>query len=339
MTTPSLSSPVPDRQFSAQAAARETDTANESRVHGGRGTDPLDRDERLVTNRNNDRPDFKEEAMGLRVNTNLASINAQRNLMNTGVKLGKSLEKLSSGLRINRAGDDAAGLAISESLKSEIRALQQAGRNANDGISMVQTAEGSLDEISGIAIRLRELAEQAANGTLGQNERQFLDDEFQALTSEIDRIAATTEFNGTKLIDGSGGAVAIQVGTGSTADDRIDLDFATTVDATALSLDSATLTGADGANARAAIDSLDSALTTITQTRASFGAVQNRLESTVRNLGVVVENLSAANSRIRDVDVAEESANLTSLQILQQAGVSVLAQANLAPQSALSLLG
>ncbi len=277
--------------------------------------------------------------MGLRVNTNLASINAQRNLMNTGVKLGKSLEKLSSGLRINRAGDDAAGLAISESLKSEIRALQQASRNANDGISMVQTAEGSLDEISGIAIRLRELAEQAANGTLGQNERQFLDDEFQALTSEIDRIAATTEFNGTQLIDGSGGAVAIQVGTGSTADDRIDLDFATTVDATALSLDTATLTGADGANARDAIDSLDSALTTITQTRASFGAVQNRLESTVRNLGVAVENLSAANSRIRDVDVAEESANLTSLQILQQAGVSVLAQANVAPQSALSLLG
>jgi flagellin len=277
--------------------------------------------------------------MGLRVNTNLASINAQRNLMNTGVKLGKSLEKLSSGLRINRAGDDAAGLAISESLKSEIRALQQASRNANDGISMVQTAEGSLDEISGIAIRLRELAEQAANGTLGQNERQFLDDEFQALTSEIDRIAATTEFNGTKLIDGSGGDVAIQVGTGSTADDRINLDFGTTVDAQQLSLTTATLTGADGANARDAIDSLDSALTTITQTRASFGAVQNRLESTVRNLGVAVENLSAANSRIRDVDVAEESANLTSLQILQQAGVSVLAQANLAPQSALSLLG
>jgi flagellin len=277
--------------------------------------------------------------MGLRVNTNLASINAQRNLYNTGVKLGKSLEKLSSGLRINRAGDDAAGLAISESLKSEIRALQQASRNANDGISMVQTAEGSLDEISGIAIRLRELAEQAANGTLGQNERQFLDDEFQALTAEIDRIAATTEFNGTKLIDGSGGDVAIQVGTGSTSDDRIALDFATTVDSAALSLDAATLTGTDGTNARAAIDSLDSALTTITQTRASFGAVQNRLESTVRNLGIAVENLSAANSRIRDVDVAEESANMTSLQILQQAGVSVLAQANLSPQSALSLLG
>ena len=277
--------------------------------------------------------------MGLRVNTNLASINAQRNLMNTGVKLGKSLEKLSSGLRINRAGDDAAGLAISESLKSEIRALQQASRNANDGISMVQTAEGSLDEISGIAIRLRELAEQAANGTLGSSERSFLDDEFQALAEEIDRIAATSEFNGTKLIDGSGATVDIQVGTGAATTDRIALDFGVTVDSTQLGLSTATLTGTDGTNARAAITALDSALTTITQTRASFGAVQNRLESTVRNLGIAVENLSAANSRIRDVDVAEESANMTSLQILQQAGISVLAQANFAPQSALSLLG
>lgn len=277
--------------------------------------------------------------MGLRVNTNLASINAQRNLYNTGVKLGKSLEKLSSGLRINRAGDDAAGLAISESLKSEIRALQQAGRNANDGISMVQTAEGSLDEISGIAIRLRELAEQAANGTLGSAERQFLDDEFQALTGEIDRIAAVTEFNGTKLIDGSGNSVDIQVGTGAAATDRIALDFTTTVSASALGISTSTLTGTDGSNARAAITSLDGALTTITQTRASFGAVQNRLESTVRNLGITTENLSAANSRIRDVDVAEETANMTSLQILQQAGISVLAQANFAPQSALSLLG
>lgn len=277
--------------------------------------------------------------MGLRVNTNLASINAQRNLYNTGVKLGKSLEKLSSGLRINRAGDDAAGLAISESLKSEIRALQQASRNANDGISMVQTAEGSLDEVSGIAIRLRELAEQAANGTLGSAERQFLDDEFQALTSEIDRIAATTEFNGTKLIDGSGASVDIQVGTGAATTDRIALDFSTTVSASALGLSASTLTGTDGSNARTAITALDSALTTITQTRASFGSVQNRLESTVRNLGITTENLSAANSRIRDVDVAEETANMTSLQILQQAGISVLAQANFAPQSALSLLG
>jgi len=277
--------------------------------------------------------------MGLRVNTNLASINAQRNLYNTGVKLGKSLEKLSSGLRINRAGDDAAGLAISESLKSEIRALQQASRNANDGISMVQTAEGSLDEISGIAIRLRELAEQAANGTLGSAERQFLDDEFQALTSEIDRISAVSEFNGTKLIDGSGASVDIQVGTGANANDRISLDFSTTVNAAALGLSASTLTGTDGSAARTTLTALDGALTTISQTRASFGAVQNRLESTVRNLGITTENLSAANSRIRDVDVAEETANMTSLQILQQAGISVLAQANFAPQSALSLLG
>lgn len=277
--------------------------------------------------------------MGLRVNTNLASINAQRNLYNTGVKLGKSLEKLSSGLRINRAGDDAAGLAISESLKSEIRALQQASRNANDGISMVQTAEGSLDEISGIAIRLRELAEQAANGTLGSAERQFLDDEFQALTAEIDRIAAVTEFNGTKLINGAGASVDIQVGTGATTTDRISLDFSTTISASALGLSASTLTGTDGSAARTAITALDGALTTISQTRASFGAVQNRLESTVRNLGITTENLTAANSRIRDVDVAEETANMTSLQILQQAGISVLAQANFAPQSALSLLG
>jgi flagellin len=277
--------------------------------------------------------------MGLRVNTNLASINAQRNLYNTGVKLGKSLEKLSSGLRINRAGDDAAGLAISESLKSEIRALQQASRNANDGISMVQTAEGSLDEISGIAIRLRELAEQAANGTLGSAERQFLDDEFQALTAEIDRISAITEFNGTFLISGAGSSVDIQVGTGANANDRISLDFSTTVNAAALGLSASTLTGTDGSAARTTLTALDGALTTISQTRASFGAVQNRLESTVRNLGITTENLSAANSRIRDVDVAEETANMTSLQILQQAGISVLAQANFAPQSALSLLG
>ncbi len=276
--------------------------------------------------------------MGLRVNTNLASINAQRNLYNTGVKLGRSMEKLSSGLRINRAGDDAAGLAISESLKSDIRSLQQASRNANDGISMVQTAEGALDEVSTIAIRLRELAEQAANETLGTNERSFLDSEFQALTAEITRITQTTEFNGTLLLDGSGGTVDIQVGTGSGVTNQIALDFTVDVDATSLGLNDESLTGADSTNAKAALDAIDTALNTVSQTRASFGAVQNRLESTVRNIGIAVENLSAANSRIRDVDVAEEAANMTSLQILQQAGISVLAQANFAPQSALSLL-
>lgn len=277
--------------------------------------------------------------MGLRVNTNLASVNAQRNLFNTNVKLGKSLEKLSSGLRINRAGDDAAGLAISESFRSEIRALQQASRNASDAISMVQTAEGALDEVSNIAIRLKELSEQAANGTLGSAERGFLNSEFSALVSEITRITDTTAFNGTNLIDGSGGTVDIQVGTKSAASNQIQLDFNTDVDATSLGLASLSLTGTDATNAKTALDAVSTALTTISQTRANFGAVQNRLESTVRNIGVTVENFSAANSRIRDVDVAEESANLTSLQILQQAGISVLAQANFAPQSALSLLG
>jgi flagellin len=277
--------------------------------------------------------------MGLRVNTSLSSVNAQRNLFNTNVKLGKSLEKLSSGLRINRAGDDAAGLAISESFKSEIRALQQASRNASDGISMVQTAEGALDEVSNIAIRLKELSEQAANGTLGSSERSFLNSEFSALVQEITRITDTTSFNGTNLIDGSGGSVDIQVGTKSASANQIKLDFNTDVDATALGLAALSLTGTDATNAKAALDAVSTALTTISQTRANFGAVQNRLESTVRNIGVAVENFSAANSRIRDVDVAEESANLTSLQILQQAGISVLAQSNVAPQSALSLLG
>ncbi len=277
--------------------------------------------------------------MGLRINTNVASLNAQRNLFNTGQMLSKNLEKLSSGLRINRAGDDAAGLAISESLKSDIRALQQASRNASDGISMVQTAEGSLNEVSGIAIRLRELAEQAANGTIGASERGFLDSEFQALTSEITRITQTTEFNGTQLLDGTGGTVDIQVGTGAGVTNQIALNFGTNVNATSLGLNDESLTGATTANAKAALTAIDTALNTISQTRANFGAVQNRLESTVRNIGVTVENLSAANSRIRDVDVASEAASMTSNQILQQAGISVLAQANFAPQAALSLLG
>ena len=272
--------------------------------------------------------------MGLRVNTNLASINAQRNLMNTGVKLGKSLEKLSSGLRINRAGDDAAGLAISESLKSEIRALQQAGRNANDGISMVQTAEGSLDEISGIAIRLRELAEQAANGTLGQNERQFLDDEFQALSSEIDRIAAVTEFNGTRILLSSP-TITFQVGTGNTADDRIAVSG---VDASvgAIGLSGASIDTVTGA--LAALGVLDSAIGSVASLRSSFGTTQNRIESTIRSIAIAVENTSAADSRIRDVDFAAETAELTRNQVLQQAGISVLAQANVSSQAALSLL-
>lgn len=274
--------------------------------------------------------------MGLRVNTNVASINAQRSLYNTTNTLSKSLEKLSSGLRINRAGDDAAGLAISEGLKSDIRALQQASRNAADGISMIQTAEGGLEETSGILIRLRELAEQAATETLGSSERGYLDQEFQALTAEITRIAQSTEFNGAALLDGSNLTLDIQVGIGTGASSAVTINLGSGMTATDLSLNTSSIT--TSANALTAISALETATASVSAQRASFGAAQNRLESTIRNIGMTVENLSAANSRIRDVDIAAETSSMTAMQILQQAGVSVLAQANATPQLALMLL-
>ncbi len=276
--------------------------------------------------------------MGLRVNTNVGSINAQRSLFNTTNMLSKSMEKLSSGLRINRAGDDAAGLAISEGLKSDIRALQQASRNAADGISMIQTAEGGLEEVSGILIRLRELAEQSANETLGTAERGYLDTEFTALVNEITRVAESTEFNGTKLLDGTNASLDIQVGIGTSSASQVAISLGTTMTATGLSLNATTIAGADNTTALAAITALDSATALVSARRANFGAAQNRLESTIRNIGMTVENLSAANSRIRDVDIAWETSQMTSFQILQQAGVSVLAQANSTPQMALMLL-
>lgn len=274
--------------------------------------------------------------MGLRVNTNVASINAQRSLYNTTNTLSKSLEKLSSGLRINRAGDDAAGLAISEGLKSDIRALQQASRNAADGISMIQTAEGGLEETSGILIRLRELAEQAATETLGSSERGYLDQEFQALTAEITRIAQSTEFNGAALLDGSNLTLDIQVGIGTGASSAVTINLGSGMTATNLGLNTSSIT--TSANALTAISALETATASVSAQRASFGAAQNRLESTIRNIGMTVENLSAANSRIRDVDIAAETSSMTAMQILQQAGVSVLAQANATPQLALMLL-
>lgn len=274
--------------------------------------------------------------MGLRVNTNVASINAQRSLYNTTNTLSKSLEKLSSGLRINRAGDDAAGLAISEGLKSDIRALQQASRNAADGISMIQTAEGGLEETSGILIRLRELAEQAATETLGSSERGYLDQEFQALTAEITRIAQSTEFNGAALLDGSNLTLDIQVGIGTGASSAVTINLGSGMTSTNLGLNTSSIT--TSANALTAISALESATASVSAQRASFGAAQNRLESTIRNIGMTVENLSAANSRIRDVDIAAETSSMTAMQILQQAGVSVLAQANATPQLALMLL-
>ena len=279
--------------------------------------------------------------MGLRVNTNVGSLNAQRHLYNTTMGFQKSMERLSSGMRINRSGDDAAGLAISESLKSDIRALQQASRNSADGISLVQTAEGSLDEVNTILLRLRELAEQAATETLGEEERTYLDAEFQELLDEIDRISNTAEFNGIMLLDGSAGTLNVQVGIGSDAStSAVPIDLTLTLSADDLDLTPATVSigGTNGTAARDAIDLITAATGTVSSVRAGFGAAQNRLETSIRNIGMTAENLSAANSRIRDVDVALETSNMTSLQILQQAGVSILSQANMTSQLALNLL-
>ncbi|MDD5719471.1 MAG: flagellin [Candidatus Krumholzibacteria bacterium] len=273
--------------------------------------------------------------MGIRINTNIASINTRRHLYNATTAYNKAMEKLSSGLRINRAADDAAGLAISEGLKSDIRALEQASRNASDGISMVQVAEGALDEVSTILLRLRELAEQSLNGTLTDVERSYLDSEYAALLSEIDRISLSVDFNGRTLLDGTGGSVAIQVGIGTAAYDHIDVDLSNSMDAAGLLLAAGVGTAADAATA---MDEVVAAVSIVSNARSSFGAIQNRLESSIRNINNQAENLSSANSRIRDVDVARETSNLTSWQILQQAGVSMLAQANMSSNLALKLL-
>ncbi len=276
--------------------------------------------------------------MGLRINTNVQSISAQRNLMSTKSKLNSNLRKLSSGERITRAADDAAGLAISENLKAQIRSIRQAKRNADDGISLIQTAEGGLSEVSNIIIRLRELAVQAASDTIGDVERGFSDIEFQQLKDEIQRIAQSSEFNGRKLLDGSSGLVEIQVGAANNPfNDRIRYD-GTQVSATLgfLGLTSEQVSTKQGA--QVALARLDDSLVQVNGVRAQLGALQNRLTSVIQNLGVTEENFSEANSRIRDVDVAAETADLTKNSILNQAGVSVLAQANQAPTFALKLL-
>ncbi len=272
--------------------------------------------------------------MGLRVNSNIASINAQRNLVGTTDRLQKSLQRLSSGLRITRAADDAAGLAISESFRAEIRSLQQVQRNANDGISMLQIAEGALNETSTILIRMRELSIQSANGTLGPAERGTVDLEFQGLLAEIDRIAAVTEFNGALILQ-SGGVTSFQIGTNNTVNDRFSVS---SVNAGAGAIGLSGVTVANLSGARSSLVLLDSAISQIASLRASFGTAQNRLESAIRSIAVAVENTAAAESRIRDVDFASETAELTRNQVLQQAGISVLAQANVSTQSALALL-
>jgi flagellin len=274
--------------------------------------------------------------MGLRVNTNVASINAQRNLGTVTDRLSTNYRRLSTGLRISSASDDAAGLAISERLRSQVRSLDQAKRNANDGISMVQTAEGALNEVSSILVRLRELAIQSSNGSVSGQDKDTLNEEFSSLVDEVNRIGASTEFNGIKLLDGSSTSVSFQVGFGTTSGiDTLSVSLSPAL-STSLSIDSLDI-GSTGVTTTA-IEALDGAINQISSLRGSLGAIQNRLGSTINNLAVTTENLSAAESRIRDVDVAYETAQLTRNNILQQASISVLSQANSQPQSALSLL-
>jgi flagellin len=250
--------------------------------------------------------------------------------------LSTSYNKLSSGYRINTAKDDAAGLAISESLRSQVRSLTVAERNAGDAVSMAQTAEGALGEISTILIRLRELATQSANGSLQSSDRSFIQTEFTNLQAEIKRIMTSTRFNGQSLIASAATEVGFQVGINNAAEDRITVTFGSVNLAQLTSTD--TLLAGSAGNARTALDIIDAGLTRVSTARARFGAVMNRLETTASNIQTVRLNLSAANSRIRDVDVAQESADQSRNQVLLQAGTSVLAQANQSPQQALSLL-
>ena len=267
--------------------------------------------------------------MAIRINTNTASLNAQRNLAKIQELLAGNFRRLSTGLRIASAADDAAGLAISERLRAQIRSLDQARRNANDGISLAQTAEGALDEVSNMLI-------QASNGTVSDADKDILQEEFSSLRAEIDRIALSTEFNDINLLDGSQASVTFHVGSGTApAANQISVNLDPTL-ATSLSLDGLDI-GSTG-DPSAAIAAVDTAINTVSGLRGRLGAVQNRLQSTVSNLAVQSENLAAANSRIRDVDVAYETAQLTRNSILQQAAIAVLLQANALPQSALALL-
>lgn len=277
--------------------------------------------------------------MGMRVSTNIGAINAHRNLVGSQRSMSKSMSQLASGSRINIAADDAAGLAISERLKSQIRSARQANRNANDGISMIQTAEGGLNEISNIVTRLRELGIQAASDTVGATERGFLDKEVQQMKSEVERIAKSTKWGTTNLLDGTTPTFDFQVGVyNNEFEDRISFDSSVnSATLGALGLEALDFTTKEGA--QDALTALDLAQDTTNGMRANLGALQNRLTSTVDNLGVLEENMSAANSRVRDTDVAMASSEMTRNNILLQASTSTLAQANSVPQLALKLIG
>lgn len=276
--------------------------------------------------------------MGMRISTNVAAINTQRNLIGSQRNIQNSMAQLSSGSRINKSADDAAGLAISENMKAQMRSSAQARRNANDGISLVQTAEGSLNEVSNIATRMRELAIQASSDTVGERERGFINLEVQQLKSEMDRIAKTASWNSTKLLDGSTPLFDFQVGLNATEDDVISFDSGKNVATLgALGLSDIDFGSKDGA--RQSINLIDEAQATINGIRSNIGALQNRLTSTVDTLAVTEENLAAANSRIRDTDIASTSSEMARNSVLLQAGTATLAQANQTSQLALKLLG
>ncbi|KRC46909.1 flagellin [Leifsonia sp. Root227] len=276
--------------------------------------------------------------MGMQINTNISALNAYRNLNNTQSDLSKSLEKLSSGLRINRAADDAAGLAISEGLKSQVGGLTVAARNAQDGISVVQTAEGQLTEVHSILQRVRDLAVQAGSDSNNADSRGAIKTEVDQLTKELTRISGSANFNGINLLDGSNAKLTFQVGAGSVAaNDQIDVDLTGANVATVATAVGA-LTFDSAANALTSIAALDTQIKGVSTARANLGAVQNRFESTIRSLNVSKENLSAANSRITDTDMAEEMVKYTRSNILSQAGTAMLAQANQSGQGVLQLL-
>jgi flagellin len=277
--------------------------------------------------------------MGQVINTNLISLNAQRNLSSTQSMLAQSIQRLSSGLRVNSAKDDAAGLAIAERMNAQVRGMNVAIRNANDGISLAQTAEGALGKVGDMMQRMRELAVQSANATNSASDRDNLNAEYTQLAAEIDRTLSGTKFNGQAILGADAGSLSFQIGAGTAATDTLDItttNMASNGDVTAAT--AATIDGTDATNAQAAIDALDTAIDTINGQRATMGAVQNRFESVIASLQVGVENQAAARSRIMDTDFAAETAALTRAQVLQQAGVAMLSQANAVPTNVLALL-
>jgi flagellin len=275
--------------------------------------------------------------MGLSLRTNVASLNAQRNLAQAQSSVDASMSKLSSGMRITKAGDDAAGLAISSKMQAQIKSYNQAARNANDGLSVIQTAEAAMNTTTNILTRLRELAMQSASAGVGDKERQAIQTEATALTNELDRNAKTAKFNGTDLLNNTS-SLSFQVGIDASGDSQISV-AAVDVTASALGVEAADISFASAASAQAALTVLDTAIETVSTNRATFGAAGNRFQAVIENIQTFAESLSTANSRIRDVDVAEETSNMAKSQILVQAGISVLSQANQSPQMALKLLG